>query len=131
MDLLSVVIAGFAGFMFGALWYSVLGKQWMTASGVPLDQDGQPANQKDPVPYITSLLCAILVAGMMRHVFQLGGIDSPGTGLLSGLGIGFFLVSPWIATFYSFAARPRKLILIDGGYATFGCATIGTVLTLL
>lgn len=130
MEYLSVLIAGVAGFMFGAVWYTVLADKWMAASGVALDESGKPANRSDPVPYITSLLGAILVAGMMRHTFELSGIDTVGKGLVSGLGIGLFLVSPWIATFYSFGARPRSLILIDGGYATFGCTVIGIVLTL-
>lgn len=130
MEYLSVLIAGVAGFMFGAVWYTVLAEKWMAASGVALDETGKPANRSDPIPYITSLLGAILVAGMMRHSFELSGIDTVGKGLVSGLGIGLFLVSPWIATFYSFGARPRSLILIDGGYATFGCTVIGTVLTL-
>lgn len=130
MEYLSVLIAGVAGFMFGAVWYTVLADKWMAASGVALDESGKPANRSDPVPYITSLLGAILVAGMMRHMFELSAIDTVGKGLVSGLGIGLFLVSPWIATFYSFGARPRSLILIDGGYATFGCTVIGIVLTL-
>ncbi|MGC3938040.1 DUF1761 domain-containing protein [Roseobacter sp. EG26] len=130
MEFVSVAVAGVAGFMFGAVWYTLLADRWMAASGVPLDENGVPANRSDPIPYITSLLGAILVAGMMRHIFVLSGIDTVGKGLLSGLGIGLFLVSPWIATFYSFGARPRSLILIDGGYATFGCTVIGIVLTL-
>ena len=130
MGFIAVVVAGIGGFMFGAVWYTVLAEKWMAASGVALDETGKPANRSDPIPYITSLLGAILVAGMMRHSFELSGIDTVGKGLVSGLGIGLFLVSPWIATFYSFGARPRSLILIDGGYATFGCTVIGTVLTL-
>ena len=131
MGFLSVVLAGVAAFLFGAIWYTVFAQKWMDASGVPLDETGQPANRKDPVPYITSLVGAVLVAGMMRHVFELSAIDSFGKGLISGLGIGLFLVSPWIFTFYSFGARPRSLMLIDSGYATFGCAVIGAVLTLV
>ncbi len=131
MGFFSVLIAGVAGFVFGGIWYTLLADKWMAASGVPLDDSGQPANRKDPVPYVTSLIGAILVAGMMRHVFELSAIDSFGKGLVSGLGIGLFLVSPWIVTFYSFGARPRNLMLIDSGYATFGCAVIGTVLTLV
>lgn len=129
-EYVSVIAAGIAGFVFGAVWYAVLAERWMAASGVPLDANGVPANRSDPVPYVTSLLGAVLVAGMMRHVFELSAIDTAGKGLVSGLGIGLFLVSPWIATFYSFGARPRSLILIDGGYATLGCAVIGLVLTL-
>ena len=99
--------------------------------GGPLNAAGDaPANQKNPVPYITSIVGAIVVAGMMRHVFVLSGIDTLGEGLMSGFGIGLFLVTPWIATFYAFGARPFRLTLIDGGYATFGCTVIGTVLML-
>ena len=129
MGFLDVIAAGIAGFLFGAVWYTVFAKRWMTLSGVPLNETADaPANRSDPIPYITSLVGAVLVAGMMRHVFALSGIDTVGEGLVSGLGIGLFLVSPWIATFYGFSARPFRLTLIDGGYATFGCTVIGAVL---
>lgn len=132
MGFLSVVVAGIAGFLFGAVWYTVFAKAWMAASGVALDETGTaPANRSDPIPYITSILGAIVVAGMMRHVFVLSGIDALGAGLVSGFGVGLFLVSPWIATFYGFSGRPFRLTLIDGGYATFGCTVIGAVLTLV
>ena len=54
MGLVSVIVAGIAGFMFGAVWYTVFAKPWMTASGVALDKNGAPANRSNPVPYITS-----------------------------------------------------------------------------
>ena len=130
MDFVSVIVAGCAGFAFGAVWYGFFSKAWVTASGVPVGKDGAPANRADPVPYVTSLIGCILVAGMMRHVFELAQVDSFGKTALSGFGIGLFMVSPWVATFYSFAAKPRRLILIDGGYATFGCTVIGAVLSL-
>lgn len=129
MVFVSVVVAGFAGFMFGALWYTVFATSWMEASGVPLDKTGRaPANRSNPVPYITSIIGAMVVAGMMRHVFSLSGIDTVFAGLVAGFGVGLFLVSPWIATFYAFGGRPFRLTLIDGGYATFGCTVIGAVL---
>lgn len=130
MEFFNVIVAAIANFVFGAVWYMSLAKPWMAASGVALDEDRQPANRSNPVPYITSFVAAILVAGMMRHVFALSGIDTFGKGAISGLGIGLFLVTPWIATFYGFSGKPRALILIDGGYATFGCTVIGAVLML-
>lgn len=130
MAFVSVLAAGVAAFMFGAVWYTLFGPKSVAASGVPRDETGNPANRRDPVPYVTSFLCAILVAGMMRHVFLSSGIDSIGGAAISGFGVGLFLVSPWIATHYAFAARPRELLLIDGGYATFGCTVIGLVLGL-
>lgn len=131
MEFVKIVVAGLASFGFGAIWYMSLAKPWMAASGVELDASGQqPANRSDPVPYITSLLASIIVAGMMRHMFALSGIDTVIKGIVAGFGVGLFLVTPWIATFYGFNDKPRKLLLIDGGYATFGCTVIGLVLTL-
>lgn len=130
MALLAVLVAGIAGFMFGGVWYTILAKPWMEASGVALDDKGQPANRADPIPYITSIVGAILVAGMMRHVFSLSGIDTFGGGLVAGFGIGLFLVTPWIATFNGFGGQPFRLTLINGGYATFGCTVIAAVLML-
>lgn len=130
MGFVSVIVAAIANFAFGAVWYMSLAKPWMAASGVELGEDGQPANRTDPLPYITSFIAAILVAGMMRHIFALSGIDSLDKGAMSGFGIGLFLITPWIATFYGFGGKPRTLILIDGGYATIGCTVIGAVLTL-
>ena len=131
MEIIRIVVAAFASFAFGAVWYMSLAKPWMEASGVKLDASGEaPANRSDPIPYITSLLASIIVAGMMRHVFELSGIDTAAKGIVAGFGIGLFLVTPWIATFYGFTGKPRKLLLIDGGYATLGCTVIGLVLTL-
>ncbi|WP_425040360.1 DUF1761 domain-containing protein [Primorskyibacter sp. S187A] len=130
MDVINVIVAGLASFAFGAVWYSVFATAWKDASGVALDAEANPANQKSPVPYVTAVVASIIVAGMMRHVFELSAIDTVGKSIQSGLGIGAFLAAPWLATNYGFAGRPFKLLLIDGGYATFGCGIIGLVLAL-
>lgn len=70
----------------------------------------------------------IIVAGMMRHVFVMAEISTLGAGLVSGLGVGLFFISPWIMINNAYGDRPVSLTLIDGGYATFGCAIIGALL---
>ncbi|MGR3315802.1 DUF1761 domain-containing protein [Marinibacterium profundimaris] len=131
MELLKILLAAAASYVFGALWYMVLSKRWIEASGVGIDaKTGRPANASDPVPYVTAFIASVMVAGIMRHTFQGAGITTPAMGSVAGLGFGLFLVSPWIATFYGFSDRPRALVLIDGGYATIGCGLIGLVLTL-
>lgn len=107
-----------------------LAKQWMAASGVEVGADGQPKNSSDPKPYIMSAVSALIVAGMMRHVFEMGNVETLWEGFHSGLGIGLFFISPWIMMNNGFGGRPFKLTLIDGGYATIGCAIIGLILTL-
>lgn len=129
MELLNVIAAGIASYIFGAIWYMTLSGRWMEAAGIVADENGRPPNA-GPVPYIVALVGSLFVAGMMRHIFALAGIDSLGKGVVAGLGIGLFLVTPWIATNYVFADRSRNLIWIDAGFATGGCTVIALVLTL-
>lgn len=130
MEYLSVIVAAVGSYAFGAVWYMVLAKPWMAAAGVAVGADGKPQNASNPVPYVLAFIAAVLVAGMMRHIFMLSGIDTVDKGLVSGLGIGLFLASPWLMTCYAFGGRPFRLTLIDGGYATIGSAIIGAILTL-
>lgn len=127
MAFLTVLAAAAAGWIFGAIWYGIMGKQWVEAAGLTEDT----INKKNVTAFVGSFLCAVLVAGMMRHVFASSGVETLGAGLMSGLGMGLFVATPWIATNYLFAQRPFKLIVIDGIYATGGCTLIGVVLALL
>ncbi len=129
MELISVIVAAAAGFGFGAIWYMALAKLWTKAAGIEVDENGRPRNTSAK-PYIMAAIAMVLVAGMMRHVFALAGIDTFGKGLISGLGIGLFFISPWIMINNGYGGRTFKLTIIDGGYATFGCAIIGAVLML-
>lgn len=130
MELISVLVAAFAGFAFGAAWYMTLAKPWMQAAGIPMDANGKPQGNGSPMPFVLSGVAMILVAGMMRHIFAGSGISTLGGGLIAGLGIGAFFISPWIMINNAYGMRPFRLTLIDGGYATFGCGIIGAVLTL-
>lgn len=130
MGFVAVIAAAAASWVFGAIWYMVLAKPWVAASGVEVDEDGRPKDTS-PVPFILSAIAMIVVAGMMRHIFSVSEITELGKGLLAGLGIGAFFISPWTMINNAYGGRPFTLTLIDGGYAVFGCGIIGAVLTLL
>ena len=128
MGIIAVLVAALAGFVVCAVWYMVLAKPWMVAAQVKTGPDGRP--EGGALPYVLSAVAMVLVAGMMRHVFALSAVDSWDKGLVSGLGIGLFFISPWIMINNAYAGRPFRLSLIDGGYAVLGCAAIGWVLAL-
>ena len=128
MGLMNVLAAALGGYVFGAIWYMALAKPWMQAAGIKMTADGKPDGNGSALPFVLSAVAMVLVAGMMRHIFALSGIDTVGKGLVSGLGIGLFFIAPWTMINYAYAGRPFKLTLIDGGYAVFGCAIIGAIL---
>lgn len=128
MEYISVIVAAIASYAFGAIWYMSLAKPWMAASGITQEMVKPADGKQDSTPFIISAIAAIFVAGMMRHIFAQAGISGAYKGGLSGLGIGLFMVSPWIMTNYAYGMRPRNLTLIDGGYATIGCTIMGVIL---
>lgn len=132
MEVLNILAAAIASYAFGAVWYMVLAKPWMAAVGLKESdlKDESGKMKGGPAPFIIAFVSAILVSGMMRHIFSLAGIAGVDKGFVSGLGLGLFIATPWIATNYGFSMRPRSLLLIDGAHATIGCAIMGVVLTL-
>ncbi len=131
MGFLSVLIAAAASFALGAAWYMALSEPWMDAARIKRGADGKPEGGDDPKLYLLTFLMQVLVAGMMRHTFALSGVDSVGKGIVAGLGIGLFFITPWLVINNLYGGRPFKLSLIDGGYVTLGCAVMGLVLVLL
>lgn len=127
MEFLSVIVAGAAAWVFGAVWYMALSKPWMAANGLTEDRIKASAS---PLPYVVSLLMSILVAGMTRHILASAGITTLGGGLMVGAGLGLFVALPWMVNNVLFSFRDKSLIWIDGGYPVIGCTIIGVVLML-
>lgn len=130
MEILNVIAAAAASWVFGAVWYMALSKPWLKAAGIACAENGRPVGGMNPTPFILSAICMLLVAGMMRHIFATSGVSTVSGGLVSGLGIGGFFIAPWVMINNAYAMRPFQLTLIDGGYSLIGCGIIGAVLTL-
>ena len=130
MEIVNVVAAAIGAFAFGAVWYIVMSKPWIAASGVPVDASGRPMRNGSAMPFVIGLAAMIVVAGMMRHVFTAGGIDTLGEGAVSGLGIGAFFITPWMAMNYAFGMRMFALTILDGVNAIVGCTIMGIILVL-
>lgn len=128
MDFIYVIVAGFAGYIFGAVWYGILGKQWQAAAGMTSDEV-KPANNISA--YIVGVLCNIVIAGMMRHIFVASGIAGLTNSIVSGLGLGLFIAGAFLMINYSFAKRPSALKWIDIGHAAGVGAVIGAALNFL
>ncbi|SIO20565.1 DUF1761 domain-containing protein [Vannielia litorea] len=128
MGIIAVVVAAFAGFAMGAAWYMTLSKQWIAAVGIATDAKGRPANGGSVTPFIISGIAMLMVAGMMRHILVMAGIEGAGKSALVGLGIGLFMITPWVAMNYAYADRKKELTILDGGYSVLGPTVIGLVL---
>ena len=130
MEIINVLAAALGAFAFGAVWYIAMSKPWMAAAGMAVDGDGRPQGNGSMMPFVVGIVAMILVAGMMRHVFALAGIVTLGRSMLAGVGLGAFLITPWVSMNYAFSMRKPALSVIDGVNAVVGCGIMGFILGL-
>ena len=76
MALISILVAAAAAWVFGAVWYTLIGQRWIEASGI----DEAKVDRGNLAPYVVSFLCNVLVAAMTRHVLLSAGIVHLGGG---------------------------------------------------
>ena len=126
MEFVAVLAAAVASYAFGAGWYSMLAKPWAAAAGLT-DEDLKGGSA---LPYVITFVATVIIAWMMRHIFEAAPVESLAMVILNGFGLGLFIASPWIVMNYIFAMRPRALLFIDVGYATVGSTIMALVLGL-
>lgn len=126
---LAVIIAAVAGWLVGAVWYSVLSKQWLAAQGKTTETAKQDAaGQSLPIlliiVFVANLIMAVMLSGIMTHV----GPFTVRSGMISGALIWFGFVVTAIATNYAFQGRKPMLTVIDGGYWLTVLLVVGGIL---
>ncbi|MFZ1102683.1 MAG: DUF1761 domain-containing protein [Hyphomicrobiaceae bacterium] len=116
---LAILIAAIAGFAFGAVWYGLLGRQWMAARGLS-EAEAKARTGPSPVPFIVSfialLIMALMLSGVLVHLARGGTEMSLRSGMISGffLWLGFVITA--MAVNHAFQGERRLLTVIDGGH---------------
>lgn len=126
----AVLVAAIAGWLLGAAWYGVLGKQWMNALG--WDEEKIKGPREMPlavmiISLIALLIMAYMLAGIMAHV----GPATIGIGVISGalVWLGFTITT--ISVNNAFQMRNPMLTIIDGGHWLAVLVVQGAVIGLL
>jgi hypothetical protein len=115
----AILVAAIGGFAFGAAWYTVLGRQWMAARGVP---EAAATARRGPswlpfaVSFIALLVMAWMLSGILLHLARGGTALSLRSGAISGflLWLGFVITT--MAVNHAFHGERSALTLIDGGH---------------
>jgi len=127
--LVAIAAAAVAGWIFGAIWYGVLGKAWTLAQGKnPDDCKGQ----KMPLaPMIASFLAALVMSAVLYQLLTNLGVTGVAPSALAGLtiGVGFLLTSTLVNNL--FQQKSFMLTVIDGGHWVLAVVVEAVVLALL
>ena|GEM_PF-69459 len=121
---LAVLAASISAFIIGGLWYGpVFGKAWMTVTGI--NEEMMAARNQAIIFGGAFLLNVIMVVNLAMFIGPEADIVY---GTAAGFFTGAFWVTPMLGVFFLFEGRPRKLFLINGGYATVALTTMGAIL---
>ena len=118
---LAVLVAAIVFFVWGAIWFTVLGPQWMAAAGVE-------KGTGSPVNFVASFVLGWVVAYVIAFALmeRPGGADLR-TGAVLGAFAGLGLYATMLLNQYLFEHRPMALWFIDAGYVVIGFAIIGAI----
>ncbi|MGH1418959.1 MAG: DUF1761 domain-containing protein [Hyphomicrobiaceae bacterium] len=110
----AVVLAAAVSFLFGGVYYSVLGLKWLAALGKTkeqLEQQGGYATTM-ALTFVAQLLMAFVLAGLIGHLGT--GQVTISNGLISALFVWVGFVATIMAVDNAFQNRKFALTLIDG-----------------
>ena len=112
INYIAVAVAAVAGFGFGAVYYTVLGKAWMEAVGLTEDQ---VKNERSAVPFIVSFVSLLVVATVLSWCFRHQGADGMTSGSAVGVAVLLWggLIVTSTATNNAFQGSKLKLTVLD------------------
>lgn len=110
-----ILVAAIVSFVFGALWYGTLSKQWMAARGANAAQTG-PAPVLYGLTFVALLIMAWMLSGVLLHLARSGMVVGIRSGMISGFFLWFGFVMTTMVVNHAFQGAKRSLTLIDGGH---------------
>jgi hypothetical protein len=130
---IAVVVAALAAWIFGAIWYGVLGKTWMAASGIAPDEiERRRKERKMPLaPMAMSFLCEIVMAVLLSLLLAALGVGDLISGAIVGLVLGIGFIATSVLVNNMFQGRKLMLSVIDSAHWIIVLTIEGAVLVLL
>jgi len=127
----ALFLAAAAAWIFGALWYGVLGKIWVAAQGETMDtlkvkNAGKSAAAK-AAPFVISFIAEIMMAAALSGIMVHSGFNTARQGAIAGAlsWLGFVLTTILVNNAYTF--RSLKLTVIDAGHWLGVLVIIGAI----
>ncbi|MGA2370182.1 MAG: DUF1761 domain-containing protein [Candidatus Korobacteraceae bacterium] len=127
MNWAAILLAGIADWLFGAVWFKALSKEWVAGLNMSPEDKRVYLSTPNFWPYIIALLCSILIAYAIAQVVAGSATHSLfrgiGVGVLVGLAAALAMITNMV-----FEARIASFILISAAYPLLGCILMGIII---
>jgi hypothetical protein len=126
---IAILAAGVAGWLFGAVWYTVLGRVWQTALGN--DPDGCKGKKMPLAPMLVSFLAALVMSAVLYQLLINLGVMGVQNGAAAGLTIGIGFVATSVLVNNMFQGKKLMVTIIDSAHWVLALVIEGVVISLL
>ncbi|MBM3530712.1 MAG: DUF1761 domain-containing protein [Alphaproteobacteria bacterium] len=132
-NFLSVFAAAVAAWIFGAVYYGVLGKSWVAAQGKTMEafkqaQAAKKGSLAAMTPFLLSFVAELVMAFVLFGILTHTGMFSVRAGMISGAFCWFGFVLTTVAVNNAFGGRRVMLTVIDAGHWLGVLLIVGAVL---
>jgi hypothetical protein len=116
-NIVSILIAAVAAWIFGGIYYSALSKPWLAAQGKTLEQckaeQGAKSGMAKGAPFVVVFVSEIIIAWVLYGILIHLNMFTMRAGIISGAFCWFGFVLTTIATNNAFGGRRVMLTVID------------------
>jgi hypothetical protein len=131
-NMTAVLIAAIAAWIFGAVYYSLLGKAWLAAQGeTPASMKAKNAGKSGlakAAPFIISFIAEIVMAAALQGVLFHSAMDTMRQGIIAGALTWLGFIATTIAVNNAYPGRKFMLTVIDAGHWLGVMLIIGAVI---
>ena len=120
----AAIVAGVVYWLWGAVWYTVFGNQWLALTHLT----AADRNPSAPGPYVTSVLMAFVLSYGTAIAL---GYDERRTsmhGIQFGVFVGFLFLASTMLTAFVYEGRPLGLWVLNSSYEIVGLAIVGAII---
>jgi len=108
----SVFVAAAAAWVFGAIWYTVLGGPWAAGHGIVRAKPEMPPISMLALSFVCLLVMATMLFGVVFHIGEVSVERVVFSAIMLWVG---FVATTTIVN-YRYPGKPWTLILIDAGH---------------
>src|SRR6266567_1761431 len=120
VNVLSVLIGAVAAWIFGAIYYTALGKVWMAAQGKTEESCKAEFAAKSGIakfaPFVLSFIGALITGVVLYGILTHSGLWSLRAGVITGAFCWFGFVLTTVVINNAYAGRKVMLSVIDSGH---------------
>jgi hypothetical protein len=127
--IVAILAAGVAGWVFGAIWYGVLGKPYQRALG--LNPDDCKDKKMPLLPMVAAFVAALVMSAVLYQLLTNLGVLGVWPSVVAGFTVGVGFVLTTVLVNNMFQQKSFALTVIDGGHWVLALVIEAVVISLL